>query len=580
MKVLVVDDDAAVRGLIKTVLQQRGHTVVEAADAEAAWERWQRDEFPLLVLDWKLPGMDGLTLCRRIRSVPRGADAVVLVSTGRDHPDDVQAVLDAGANDYIAKPFTLSLLHVRLAVAERQVYTVQQQQQAEAHLSYRALHDSLTGLPNRTLLMDRLDRALLSARRQDTRVALLMMDLDRFKDVNDSLGHFVGDNLLKLVGARLRDALRASDTVARLGGDEFAAILPLADEDGAVAAASKLLAALQEPFTVEGQVVEVRGSIGIALCPEHGEDPEELLRRADVAMYVAKRGQAGYAVFSPDQDPVALGRYALQGELRRALEQDALSLYYQPKLCFSTQSIVRVEALIRWQHPKHGLLLPDQFIPLAEQSGLIEPLSRWVLDTALPQIQRWKREGHTIPVSVNMSMRNLHNPSLPETIADLLYAWELTPDWLVLEITESAIMASPDRALEVLERLSAMGIHIAIDDFGTGYSSLSYLRKMPVDLIKIDKSFVTHMVMDPDDLAIVRSTIELGHHFGVPVVAEGVEDESTLDLLLELGCDGAQGHFVGRPLPPDQLLDWLRSSPWPLAPEITDFRPEHSYRAP
>ena len=576
MRVLVVEDDDAIRTLTAQILRHRGHEVTEAPDGQQAWHRWQEAAFPLIVVDWMLPHMDGLALCRRIRASPGGDDAVIIVSTGRDRPEDIQAVLEAGANDYIAKPFTLSLLRVRLAVAERQVEQALLQQETEAHLAYQALHDSLTGLPNRSLLMDRLRQAILSARRQGTTVALLMMDLDRFKEVNDTFGHYVGDLLLKHVGVQLQDALRASDTVARLGGDEFAAILPIADEAGAVLAATKLLTLLDNPLIVEGQALDVHGSVGIALCPEHGDDAEELLRQADVAMYVAKRAQSGFAVYHPESDQHTPGRYALRGELRQAIDREELVLHYQPKLSFNTGSIVRVEALVRWQHPRHGLLFPDDFIPLAEQSGLIEPLSHWVLDTALRQVHDWKAAGFLIPTSVNLSMRNLGNQRLPEIVAGLLETWNVPPAWLILEITESSIMFSPERSLEVLARLSALGVQIAIDDFGTGYSSLTYLRNMPVDLIKIDKSFVTPMARNPDDYAIVRSTIELGHHFGVPVVAEGVEDQITLDLLTELGCDGAQGFFLAQPMPPIELEQWLAVAPWKLASTLTSFLPDGS----
>jgi diguanylate cyclase (GGDEF)-like protein len=557
MRVLVVEDDASTRSLIAEVLRQRGHEVTEAADGEGAWTCWGRDDFGLVVLDWLSPGMDGRTLCGRIRSSPGGDTAFILMSTGRNRPEDFQAALEAGADDCIARPLTLQPLLERLAVAEQRVQRVRRQR-------HPPLRDDLTGLPTRELLMDRLELAIRSAHRQDTPVALLTVDLDCFKAVNDRFGQHVGDLLLEQVGARLQGTLRASDTVARLGGDEFAVILPTTDETGAVAACSKLLNTIAEPIILEGEILSIHGSVGITLCPEHGEESERLLWQAEAAMHLAQRTQSGYALFDPNPDQQPARRYALRGQLRRAIEHGELTLHYQPKLSLITRNIESVEALVRWEHPRHGLLPPDQFVPLAEHTGLIESLSPRVLDAALQQVHAWRDAGYAIPVAVNLSMRNLANQELPETIASLLTAWDIPPAWLVVEITESAIMPSPERVLGVLARLSNMGIQIAIDDFGTGYSSLSYLRTMPVDLIKIDKSFVTPMARNPDDYAIVRSTIELGHHFGVPVVAEGVEDQTTLDLLCDLGCDSAQGYFLTRPLPAPELERWLCDSPWRL----------------
>ncbi|MBI4492094.1 MAG: diguanylate cyclase [Chloroflexi bacterium] len=434
---------------------------------------------------------------------------------------------------------------------------ITKRKQAEEALERQALYDALTGLPNRTLLHDRLRQVLLAAQRNTRSLALLVMDLDGFKEVNDTLGHHCGDALLPQVGQRLREALRASDTVARLGGDEFAVLLPTADAEGALLAARKLLRALEPSFVVEGQSLEVRMSIGIALSPDHGADAETLLRRADIAMYAAKRAQSGYALYTFDQDEHTPSRLALMGELRQAIDQDGLVLHYQPKVNLKTGQVVGVEALVRWPHPQHGLVPPDQFIPLAEHTGLIRPLARWVLDTALRQCQVWRSAGLDLPVAVNLSMRNLHDPQLPDMIAALLAAWAVPPANLELEITESAVMADPTRAMQVLTRLREMGLQIAVDDFGTGYSSLGYLKRLPVDELKIDKSFVLQMAQDENDAAIVRSTIGLGHDLGLAVVAEGVEDQASWNLLASLGCDSVQGYHMSRPLAPDDLQQWL-----------------------
>jgi len=433
---------------------------------------------------------------------------------------------------------------------------------AEEALEHQALHDALTDLPNRVLLHDRLQSAISAAVRGSGSVALLVMDLDRFKEVNDTFGHQCGDLLLGQVGQRLRGSLRELDTIARLGGDEFAILLPMATVDDAARTAERLISALQEPFAVGGLQLELDASVGIALAPDHGTDADTLLRRADVAMYVAKRGNTGWATYDAEQDQHSPARLALVGELRRAIDANELSLHYQPKVTYKAERVTCVEALVRWNHPQHGMLSPDQFVPIAEQTGLIRPLSRWVLEAAIRQSSQWWQEGLDIAVAVNLSMRNLHDPEIVDMIEELLQRWGVPAARLIVEITESSLMADAARAMEVLTRLRQMGVGISIDDFGTGYSSLAYLKRLPVDELKIDKSFVLHMAHDENDHAIVRSTIGLAHDLGLSVVAEGVEDEAAWDLLTALGCDIAQGYYVSRPLPASELTRWLTTSRW------------------
>jgi diguanylate cyclase (GGDEF)-like protein/PAS domain S-box-containing protein len=433
---------------------------------------------------------------------------------------------------------------------------------AEEALEHRAIHDQLTDLPNRALLEDRLAQSILTSRRQSTPFALLMLNLDRFRDVNDAFGHRWGDALLQEVGRRVQGVLRASDTVARLAADEFAVLVPGADLPGAAVVAGKILQVMEPPFALAGRQVDATASVGIALCPEHGDDAETLLRRADGALHAARQNQSGYASYSFEQDQHGSGRLALVGELRRAIEQDQLVLYYQPKVAHNPSRVTSVEALVRWQHPDHGVIPPDQFIALAEQTGLIQALSQWVLNAALRQCQQWRQAGLHLPVAVNLSMRNLHDSRLPASIESLLKTWDVTPAWLTVELTESAVMADPGRAMEILSKLRQMGVRIAIDDFGTGYSSLGYLKRLPVQQIKIDKSFVMEMAADENDFAIVRSTIDLGHNLGLTVVAEGVENETTWELLTRLGCDGAQGYYFSRPLPDSDLRRRLAETPW------------------
>jgi len=439
--------------------------------------------------------------------------------------------------------------------------------QARDEAQHQALHDALTGLPNRTLLRDRVEQAILVAQRDETVLALLIMDLDRFKEVNDTLGHHTGDELLRQVGLRVRKILRASDTVARMGGDEFGVVLPMvADAQQASRVAQLLVKTLEQPFTVNGHAVSIGASIGITMYPEHGTDVETLLRQADVAMYIAKRGATGHAVYSWLRDGHDPDRLNLVGELREGIERNELVLHYQPKLSLRTGDCGRVEALVRWQHPRHGLMQPDQFIPLAEQTGLIKPLTRWVLETALRQCRAWHDSGLDIVVGVNLSMRNLHDPELVEQVVELLKTTGVQPASLKLEVTESTLMTDPQRALAALTRFRDIGVEVAIDDFGTGHASLSYLKQMPVSEIKLDRSFVSDMRTDKQDYTIVRSTIELAHDLGLRVIAEGVEDQATWDLLVELGCDLAQGYYMSRPLPEAGLRRWLTQLPPPRNP--------------
>jgi diguanylate cyclase len=427
-----------------------------------------------------------------------------------------------------------------------------------AQNQYLALHDTLTGLPNRTLLRDRTLQAIRQSDRDLAPVALLLIDLDRFKEVNDTLGHHDGDRLLVQVGERLCGALRAVDTVARLGGDEFAVLLPrIRRTEGATIVAAKLQAALAQPFVLAGLSLEVEASIGVAVYPDHGSDPDELLQHADIAMYVAKDTHTGFVLFDTTLDQHSPSRLAMLGELRRAIEQRQLVLHYQPKVDAQSGKVLGVEALVRWQHPTHGLIPPAQFVPLAERTGMIEPLTHYVLDEALHRCRDWLRSGHEASIAVNVSARRLLDREFPDEVAAVLSAWEVPPELLVLEITESAIMADPAHAEEILGRLSQMGIEVSIDDFGTGYSSMASLKSLPVHELKVDRSFVSQMTRNSRDGVIVRSTIDLGRNLGLRVVAEGVEDRRTWQALQALGCDAIQGYYVSRPVPSNELIRWL-----------------------
>jgi len=430
----------------------------------------------------------------------------------------------------------------------------------QAQLSERqALHDPLTDLPNRLLFADRIERAIVESGRRGTRFGIVMLDLDRFKEVNDSLGHTAGDDLLRQVGERLRRALRASDTAARLGGDEFGLLLPdLLENEGVLPAIDRIRGAFEQPISVQELPLAIEVSIGIALFPDHGDSAELLIQRADMAMYDAKRESAPFCFYDEHAAICDPTRLTLVSELRRAMEERELVLYYQPKAVLADGEVRSVEALLRWRHPTRGLIFPDSFIPLAQETGLIRPLTLYVVDEALRQCRCWRDEGLGLSVSVNLSMRNLLDLEFPSQVAALLARWEVESELLELEMTESAMLANPTRTTGVLGELSALGIKLSIDDFGTGYSSLAYLHRLPIDEIKIDRSFVTDMGDDTDDLAIVQCTIDLGRNLGLDVVAEGVETREVWEKLRQLGCKSAQGYFLSQPVPPSQLSEWLR----------------------
>jgi len=452
-----------------------------------------------------------------------------------------------------------SLNHMREGIAQR-----------EEEILRLAYQDPLTDLPNRSKFNDRLRLAIESAAISGERLSILVMDLDRFKYVNDTLGHGVGDHCLREVARRLPQLLRASDCVARLGGDEFAILLPMSRAERVTTVVKKIIEALEQPILYQEQPLDVGTSIGIAHYPDHGVDAVTLMRNADIAMYVAKRNKTGYAVYDPNYDTTQQEHLSLLGELRRAVEQRELRLYYQPKVSFSRATVNAVEALLRWDHPTRGVVPPAHFIPFAEHTGYIKVLTRWVLEEAIRQCGAWRRDGLTLRVSVNVSARDLMNRDLPDLVSGLLADHKVPADLICIEITESGFMEDPAHAQKVLDRLAALGVHLSIDDYGIGYSSLSYIMKLPVDELKIDRSFISKMITNPEVSTIVRSTIELGHNLGLKVAAEGVENAAEWNLLARLGCDQAQGYFMSVPLPPEQLTEWLHASrfagPEPLEP--------------
>ncbi len=487
-------------------------------------------------------------------------DAMVAPVPGEDGSGGVLLVANRIGDKTTFEADDLQLLETLAAhsgVVLRSSELLDRLRKEAADRQHQALHDSLTGLANRTLFSTRLDAALNARTGQDV-VAVMLMDLDGFKEVNDTLGHHTGDSLLQKISVALVRAVGAKGLVARLGGDEFAIVIPnLASRADVAAIARETLTAAEAPVLIDGLALEVRASLGVALAPDHGDVAAALLRQADIAMYQAKTSRSGVELYDSEEDHYTTRRLILVSELSRAMQSSALRLHYQPKAELSTGRIIGVEALLRWTHPLYGVIPPDEFIPVAEQSGLIRPLTHWVLQTALEQAAAWNLEGMDLTMAVNLSARSIVDTELVGEVAELIAHAGVRPSALTLELTESSLPTDRARSEMVLGRLSALGIRLAIDDFGTGYSSLSRLKRLPVHEVKVDKSFVLHMAANGDDDAIVRSTIDLARNLGLQVVAEGVEDEVTWRRLLQLGCHAAQGFFVSEPLAADDFLAWM-----------------------
>jgi diguanylate cyclase (GGDEF)-like protein len=556
LRLLLVEDSENDALLLLEHLRQGGYdpqcTRVDSAKglSEALEHEWD-----LVIADYTMPGFSGTSALSIVRD--RGLDVPFIFVSGTIGEEIAVEAMKNGADDYIIKN-NLNRLIPAINRELRDAEVRRERSKAEERIRHLAYYDSLTDLPNRTLFQNRLEMAVANTFRTRSPLSVLIMDLDGFKEINDTMGHLMGDAVLREIGRRLQAGLRESDTVARLGGDEFAVMLPGVGRKGAELAARKLIAVVQEPLAIEGLNLDVHGSIGIAISPEHATEAEVLVQRADVAMYVAKEDRSGFVVYAPELDRHSPERLALMGDFRHAISRDELRVQYQPKINLKSREIFGVEALVRWQHPQLGLVLPDRFIPMAEQTGAVRPLTLWMLERAVQQCLEWRRRGYELIAAVNLSPRNLHDPELPERVRALLDLLGAPASMLELEITESVIMSDPLRSLQVLTRLSKMGLRLAVDDFGTGYSSFSYLRKLPVHEIKIDKSFIDDMVEDGDEV-IVQSTIELAHNLGLTCVAEGVQDGKTLERLAALGCDTAQGDFISPPLDGEGVLAWLRA---------------------
>jgi diguanylate cyclase len=554
LRLLLVEDSMDDALLLVRELELGGYDVscerVETFhDMSAALDR---ERWDVVIADYTMPKFSGTAALELVRN--RSVDAPFIFVSGTMGEDAAVAAMKTGADDYIMKG-NLKRLVPAVQRELRDAQSRRDRRSAEERLQYLAYCDPLTELPNRALLQDRLQQAIVSSHRDGEPLSLLMLDLDRFKEVNDTLGHHIGDRLLHQVGRRMSTVLREADTAARFGGDEFAIILPSTNISGATTAARKILAAIERPFVIEGLELDVRASIGIAMGNGQGTTANDMLRQADVAMFLAKDANSGYAVYMPEFDRNSPQRLALVSDLRQAIERHQLSLLYQPKVDLRTGRVIGTEALVRWHHPIHGMILPSRFIGLAEQIGFIKLLTFFVLEQALDQCRQWRQAGLEVTVAVNLSAGNLQEPHLADQLADVIRSCEADPRWLEFEITETVVMSDPSRAMDILTRLHSMGMQLTIDDFGVGHSSLAYLKRLPVRGMKIDQTFIMEMARHDD--VIVRSTIDLAHNLGLQITAEGVETREIWNRLIVLGCDAAQGNYVSKPLEPQKVAPWI-----------------------
>jgi diguanylate cyclase (GGDEF)-like protein len=546
IRVLLISPDYTAARQIDGLLHMawtRAHLVTHAEWDSAAAEALLDHPACCVLLDVAPRDEDPLTLLEHVRTAAPDVPIVLLC----DREDEVQArrALTAGAQDCVVKS------ELEPALLRRTLTYAMERKRADAQVAHQALHDPLTGLPNRALFLDRLGVALERARRSGAQLAVLFLDFDNFKQINDSRGHAAGDRLLATLGERLSAMLRPMDTVARFGGDEFTFLFEdLTSEREVVLIAERICDAVSLPVLVEGHELVATVSVGIAMVADPSVAPETVIREADAAMYRAKeRGRACYELFDEDSRQRAVQRIELEAELSHAVERAELRVHYLPSISLNDHAdVAAVEALVRWQHPHRGLIAPRDFIPMAEDTGMVLPIGRFVLEHALDQLATWREHRPEMTMSLNLSSRELHDANLPSLLSNALRAHELDPGAVTLEVPESALAREPGGAIRNLERLKATGVRIAIDDFGSGASSLAVLRELPIDALKIHESFISTVGDSPEDASVVAALVELGHALGCSVVAEGVETEAQLEQLRELGCDGAQGFVIGRPV--------------------------------
>jgi len=561
LTLLMVEDSPDDAELILRAIRRGGYDVdyTRVDNAHDLSQLLRTSDWDLVLSDYAMPNFNGLAALKIVKEHNRNMPFIIV--SGTIGEEVAVEAMRKGAHDYLMKDNL-----ARLVPAIRRELTDADERRArriaEQTLRHQAYHDLLTGLPNRWLLRDRMEQAFAYAHREEHSLAVMFLDLDRFKNLNDTMGHVAGDHLLRSVAERLKSAMTPWDTIARLGGDDFVLLIPdIANQDDARAVSDKLLKLFQSPFLLSGQNVYVDASIGIALYPENGSDADNLLKNAEAAMYYAKeQGRNNFQFCSSKIQEATATRFVIENKLREAIKQSELVLYYQPQFSLrNNHTVTGMEALLRWKHPVHGLVPPDKFIAVAEETGLILSMGDWVFRQALQDLRYWREQGLNVPrLAINLSARQLFHAQTLEILEENLSEDPEAAKVLELEITESGVMQDPEQAVRTLNAFKDLGVSVAIDDFGTGYSSLSYLKRFPIDVLKVDRSFVRDITIDDDDATIVRTILAMAQALNLKVIAEGVESEEQLKLLAALGCSEGQGYYYARPMPAEDLLRFLR----------------------